>query len=130
MSQAICICLYRSLFRLYLKQLNKKWKIKNGQCATLRFFNFIYVIRKRIVCTRLYLFYFRLYLKGFEDTTRFSFCATVGPISISLKMTNFPSWRIFEILKSLYLRTLWGTNGYKWFSFECRLFHFDILKIG
>ena len=31
-------------------------------------------IRKKIVCIRLYLSYFRLYLKGFGDTTRFSFC--------------------------------------------------------
>ena len=36
-----------------LKQLNKKWKIKNGQRAISRFFNSIYVIRKRIVCTSL-----------------------------------------------------------------------------
>ena len=36
----VCTCLYRSLFRLYLKQLNKKWKIKNGQRATLKFFKF------------------------------------------------------------------------------------------
>jgi len=62
----VCTYLYRSLFRLYLKQL-KKWKIKNGQHATLRFFNFIYAIRKRIVCTRLYLSYFHLYLKEFGD---------------------------------------------------------------
>jgi len=48
----VCTCLYR-LFRLYLKQLNKKWKIKNGQRAIIRFFNFIYAIRKRIVCTSL-----------------------------------------------------------------------------
>jgi len=34
----VCTCLYRSLFRLYLKQLNKKWKIKNYQRGTLRFF--------------------------------------------------------------------------------------------
>ena len=61
----VCTCLYRSLFRWYLEQLNKKWKIKNGQRATLRFFNFIYAIRKRIVCTCLYLSYFRLYLKEF-----------------------------------------------------------------
>ena len=60
-----CTCLYRSLFRLYLKQLNKKWKIKNGQRTILRFFNFIYAIRKRIVCIRLYLFYFRLYLRRY-----------------------------------------------------------------
>jgi len=42
----VCTCLYLFVinpfvFRLYLKQLNKKWKIKNGQRATLRFFNFI-----------------------------------------------------------------------------------------
>jgi len=30
----------------------------------------------------------------------------VGFILISLKMIDFPSWRIYEILKSLYLRTL------------------------
>jgi len=70
------------------------------------------------------------------DTNDFLLNA-VGPISISLKMTNLPSWRISEILKSLYLRTLWGTNeskrgtnGYKRFSFECRWSHFDIFKIG
>jgi len=40
----VCTCLYRSLFRLYLKQLNKKWKIKNDQRATLKFFYFIYAI--------------------------------------------------------------------------------------
>ena len=45
----------------------------------------------------------------------------VGPISISLKMIDFLSCGIFEILKSLYLRIFWdtnenrrGTNGYEW----------------
>jgi len=54
----VCTCLYRLLFRLYLKQLNKKWKIKNGQRSTLRFFNFIYCHSKE---NRLYLSYFYLY---------------------------------------------------------------------
>ena len=63
----VCTCLHRSLFCSYLKQLNKKWKIKNGQRATLRFLNFIYAIRKRIICIRLYLSYFHLYLKEFGD---------------------------------------------------------------
>ena len=41
-----------------------------------RYRNGINGIRKRIVCTRLYFSYFRLYLKAFGDTARFSFCAT------------------------------------------------------
>jgi len=86
----VCTCLYRSLFRLYLKQLNKKWKIKNGQRATLKFFYFIYAIRKRIVCTRSYLSYFRLYLKGFGDTAISKFHKCVKRVSRSfLKISKW-----------------------------------------
>jgi len=85
----VCIYLYRSLFRLYLKQLNKKWKIKNRR-ATLKFFKIHLCHSKE---NHLYLFYFRLYLKGYyldqkvpgihSENSKYKF--------YSLKVILFPS---------------------------------------
>jgi len=46
---------------------------------------------------------FSKYRNGTNDIRKRIVCTSpfAGPISISLKMTDFPFWRIFEILKSL-----------------------------
>jgi len=82
-------------------------------------------------------FEIQMKVREVQTGTNDSLSNAVGPISITLKMTDLPSWRNYKILKSLYLRILWGTNeskrgtnGYKRFSFECRWSHFDIFKIG